>query len=298
MWAVFWGVQQGRKVRCDRRHDDLGRRNHPSTDDEDVGVRRVRQADEPNRHVSGEAVDDRQRVRFPAARTIDDILAPFTTCESRQRGPGRVTLPTSSKTTRTQLTVDFDDDVPDLAGESVRTSLHHATGDETTADSRTERDHPHVGCSARSPHLPLAIRRRGRVVVDGHRNRQHGSELIAERQLDGAAQIRRRANHSLWCDESRHSDSDGVEVAEGREKIAQRVSELGCVRCRHALSCNDIVVVIEKNCETLRPADVDAGAARHDSMRALSSFNVLKIRTSARRLTKPGNGMINSIDKS
>ncbi|MEY3258193.1 MAG: hypothetical protein RI954_219, partial [Actinomycetota bacterium] len=107
-------------MRGDRRHDDLRRGNHPTTDDEDVGVRRVRQADEADRDESGEAVDDRHCVGFPATRAIDDVLAPFTTSESRQRGPGCVALPASSKTTRTQLTIDLDDDVPDLAGKAVR----------------------------------------------------------------------------------------------------------------------------------------------------------------------------------
>ena len=102
----------------------------------------------------------------------------------------------------------------------------------------------------------------------------------------------------LFRSETGHADPDGVVVTKRRQQCTQRVGELIGVWCGHPLARNDLVVFVEEYRETFRPADVDAGASCHDSMRALSSFNVLKIRTSARRFTKPGSGMINSIDRS
>lgn len=49
--------------------------------------------------------------------------------------------------------------------------------------------------------------------------------------------------------------------------------------------------------ETLRPTNVDSDESGQDSMRAFSSFNVLRMRFSARRLTKPGSGKTSSISR-
>ncbi|MEN9301101.1 MAG: hypothetical protein RLZZ254_882 [Actinomycetota bacterium] len=52
---------------------------------------------------------------------------------------------------------------------------------------------------------------------------------------------------------------------------------------------------IDADTVALGATDVDSNQSSQDSMRALSSFNVLRMRFSARRLTKPGSGSTNSI---
>ena len=70
-------------------------------------------------------------------------------------------------------------------------------------------------------------------------------------------------------------------------------------RGRPALLLDDIAGFIEHNPEAFRATDVDADAAlTHDSARTFSSRTVLRIRTSARRLTNPGSGTTRSMIKS
>ena len=57
-------------------------------------------------------------------------------------------------------------------------------------------------------------------------------------------------------------------------------------------------VVADHDAEALRAADVDAEAGRHRSARVFSSRTELRMRTSARRLTKPGSGEASSMAKS
>lgn len=54
---------------------------------------------------------------------------------------------------------------------------------------------------------------------------------------------------------------------------------------------------IDADTLALGATDVDSNQSSQDSMRALSSFNVLRMRFSARRLTKPGSGSTNSISR-
>ena len=62
---------------------------------------------------------------------------------------------------------------------------------------------------------------------------------------------------------------------------------------------DDLSRLVEDDPETFRTPDINADTAlTHDSARTFSSRTVLRIRTSARRLTKPGNGTTRSMIRS
>lgn len=110
-------------------------------------------------------------------------------------------------------------------------------------------------------------------------------------------------------DEPGHADTERLEVAELADQPDERIDEFGCVRRRvthlqlDVVLGRDVGVRVDDDTETFGAADVDARGERHavllrpshDSARVFNSFKVCRMRTSARRLTNPGSGTINSI---
>ena len=68
---------------------------------------------------------------------------------------------------------------------------------------------------------------------------------------------------------------------------------------RASLGTNNRAGVVKDDAKALGTADIDADARGHESSeRTFSSRTVFRMRTSARRLTKPGNGTTSSITRS
>ncbi len=118
--------------------------------------------------------------------------------------------------------------------------------------------------------------------------------------------------HAVVGHQTGHTHPDHVGRPDRLEQIAEAVDQLlGLVRGRAPLGCHDNAFVVQTNGEALRAADIDADPGHHPgdasglvatgpyaSARAFSSLTVLRIRTSARRLMKPGRGTTSSIDRS
>ena len=85
-----------------------------------------------------------------------------------------------------------------------------------------------------------------------------------------------------------------------RRDVGEGVDQaLGTVGGGEPELTDDGAVLAERDPEALRPADVDADrCGSHASARAFSSRTVLRMRTSARRFTKPGSGTTSSITRS
>ena len=86
-----------------------------------------------------------------------------------------------------------------------------------------------------------------------------------------------------------------------RPKVADHrhegVDESIVLRRRHPYFGDHATLVINKNTEALGATNINADATDHDSTRVFNSLSVLRMRFSARRLTKPGSGSTSSISK-
>ena len=222
------------------------------------------------------------------------------TGESREPAARCVSLPTSSTAARARQTVGIDDHVADLAGEAVGAADEVTAGHDSPTDTGAERDHHHVGDAACHADLPLCSGRTRRVVADLDLEAESLRQHAADFEIGDVDQVGRRLDHSRSGDHAGHADAERVGDAERAGQLGERVDErLGARWRRPALLFDDLTDFVEHDPETLRTSDIDADAARtHDSARTLSSRTVLRIRTSARRLTKPGSGTTRSMMRS
>jgi hypothetical protein len=94
--------------------------------------------------------------------------------------------------------------------------------------------------------------------------------------------------------------ADGVKrsqlVGQGHDGVNQLI---GCIRRGLACLGDDVSVVVDDNAQQFGAAELNSGCehAFQASALALSSSRVDKMRTSARRFTKPGMGTTSSIDR-
>ncbi len=196
--------------------------------------------------------------------------------------------------------VGVDDHVPDLAGEAVGAADQVAAGNHSSADAGTQRDHHHVGVTPGHADLPLGGGRARCVVADLDEEPESFGQHPADLEVGDVDQVRRRLDHTRSGDHARHTDAERVGDTERAGELGERVDErLGARRRRPALLLDDLAGLVEHDAEALRTPDVDAETARtHDSARTFSSRTVLRIRTSARRLTNPGSGTTRSMMRS
>ena len=130
-------------------------------------------------------------------------------------------------------------------------------------------------------------------------------EPAGDVELDHVGHVRRRPQHALDRDQPGRPDADRCRrAAHGRLELAddhrqhldQRVT---AARGRLPGLGDDVPAVVDHHAEALGAADVDPeGRAGHASARVFSSRTELRMRTSARRLTKPGSGAASSIARS
>ncbi len=192
--------------------------------------------------------------------------------------------------------------MPELAGEAVGTVLQRTAGDQPTADAGAERDEHDVVDAGRRAEAPLGERGARRVVVD----RDVASEALLQAAADvdrfGDRQVRRGEQDATALDEPGDADTDGdvvVRRAQLAHDLGDRVEDRHPARGRRAAALvDDRPVVAEDHTEDLGAADVDTDGGHSVSARDFSSRNVLRMRTSARRLTNPGSGTTSSMVRS
>jgi hypothetical protein len=148
--------------------------------------------------------------------------------------------------------------------------------------------------------------RRGPARRGARKARRRSSKSATPSRL-GAAR-----NTPVAGDQTRHADADAAAVVERirefEEHLHQRIEAVVATWCRSLRGLDDQTLRIEDDRLRFGPADVDADPARwcrsdrtgrgHASARAFNSRTVLRMRTSARRLTNPGNGIARSISRS
>ena len=249
---------------------------------------------------------------FLAAGQVDDaggpILGGGDAGQPGQAGSGGVALPAAPPPTRAGRAVGVDDHVAELAGETVGADQEAAPGHDATADARAERHHDQVRLAPPDAQSPLG-QRRARGVV-GHRDRpaQPVAEAGPDVELRHAGDVRRRDQHPVDGDQPGDADADRHAVGRSRGLGGQRGGGAfegldqtdGVVRGALAHLGHHLAGVVEGDAEDLRTADVEAdrGPDGHASARIFSSRTVLRIRTSARRFTKPGSGAASSMARS
>ena len=119
-------------------------------------------------------------------------------------------------------------------------------------------------------------------------------------EVGDAVEVGGRAQHTAAGHQSRarrprassYGPSDSGQLD---QRVDQLVDAARAAWCRPAVLADHVALGVERHAEALRPADVDADVRpdpsrgpRHASACALSSLMALRIRRSARRLTKPG----------
>ena len=201
-----------------------------------------------------------------------------------------------------------DDHVAELAGEPVGTHDQPPGGDDAPADARAQRHHHQVVDAAPGADGPLGERGAGGVVADRDPPAEPLGEAAGDVELDHIGDVRRRLQHAVERDQPGEPDTDGLdgagvglEVADDRgEDVDQRIAT-----ARRGLTGlgEERTVGVDDDTEALRAADVDAEVpGGHPpaqlSARVLSSRTEFRMRTSARRLTKPGSGAASSIARS
>jgi hypothetical protein len=202
--------------------------------------------------------------------------------------------------------------VPELAGESVHPSLQRPARDHATTDAGPERDEQHLVDPDAGAETPFGRSGAGGVVVDHDPRAEAVRQARPDLEVGDAVEVRRGAQHTVASDQAGHPDADAPAVAERlrefEQHLDQRVEARVATRRRALCGVDDEAPRIEDDRLRFGPTDVDADPARwcrsdregrvHASARAFNSRTVLRMRTSARRLTKPGSGIARSISRS
>ena len=221
-------------------------------------------------------------------------------CVVTQAATGRVTLPAPALTARTRDPVLHDDHVPDLAGEPVVTALELATGDEPPTDAGAQTDEHHVVGAPAGAVPPLGEACDRVVVVHDDPQSRTGLHQLPQRQVVDIGEVGRRQQHTIAIDQARHRQAERFAGPEMDGDRSQRLDEfVWATRRGHPVLLDDTTLGVEGHPEALRAPDVDADCCGdHASARVFNSRTVLRMRTSARRLTKPGNGTTSSMVRS
>src|SRR5262249_23768024 len=100
-------------------------------------------------------------------------------------------------------------------------------------------------------------------------------------------------------DEPGNADAERVVRAKLAGEVGQRAHDVvAAMRRGPSLLQDDLAALVQHDSQELGAADIDASGSGHDSERTFNSRTVLRIRCSARRLTKPGSGTTSSIARS
>ncbi len=231
-------------------------------------------------------------VEPPSERRLTSVVA-----EAVAR---RIPLPASPLSARARDAVRLDDHVPELAREPVVTTLQHPAAHEPTTDAGAEPDEHQVVDAAAGTQLPLGQTGDGVVVVDQDVQPRPGLQQLAQMQQLDPGEVRRGDEDPVTGHQPWHCHTDRHDRAEVFADVCKGLDQFGWgTRCRKPVFSDDGSIVVERHTEALRPADIDPDRGGiHASARALSSRTVLRMRTSARRFTKPGSGTTNSITRS
>ena len=134
------------------------------------------------------------------------------------------------------------------------------------------------------------------------------AEQPSDLEVGHAVEVRRGPEHPLTGHETGHTDPEAPALPQLVGQLDQRVDQpaeaVGTSRRRPLSRGDDVAAGVERDALRLGSADVDAhppgrtGGVGHASARTFSSRTVLRMRTSARRFTKPGSGTARSIWRS
>ncbi len=200
----------------------------------------------------------------------------------------------------------------ELAGEPVGTTLQRAAGHDATTNPRAECDQHHVAGSGPGAEQPLGGGCARCVVVDVHIRAHSFREQFGDGEIGHTVEIRSGAEHAGTGDQSRHPDADAAFVAEeiGQfdQDIDQRTQTVLATGSGTLRGLDHLAARVDRHGLRFGSAHVDPDAAGrhlacaagrvHASARAFNSRTVLRMRTSARRLTNPGSGIARSISRS
>ena len=299
------------------------------------GSSSVRQVRQSQRHPAGELVDHRQRLGVAVTSGRLHVLAPYVLRiaarqvdhrpaapgdrrfpgQHRQPRSGGIPLPAPAPPTGARGARRIDHHVAELAGEPVPAAHQLAVDDEPATDAGAQRRRARDRSTPRARAEPPLRHRRARGVVvdlDPH---------LARRRT----RPRSRPATSKWATPSRFGAacSTPVAVHEPRHADPERRRRLRATRRVRRASRSAVRDCLGRGASDasarrrrarrrrapprgLRAADVDADEAgrrladrlAHASARTFSSRTVLRMRTSARRFTKPGSGIARSISRS
>ena len=281
-------------------------RDQSTSDDEASRIHHIGQGRESSAHPVDEHLEYLARPSLTAPSCLDHL-------GSRRRGardhPGMigqrrsrcVAFPASATTTPTSPTLDLDHHVTDLASSSMSPSQDPTTSEDSPTDTGSQSHHDQIVDPASPTMSPFGDRRAGGIVVEDHLSTQARMQLGFGVYPDHSRKIRSVTQPSARIDESRKPDADsglprGVERLD--EFCDRSPDRVGPLRGVTSFTSHDGPVIVEANRNGFGPPDVDPDANGHDSARAANSRKVLRMRTSARRFTKPGNGTTSSMDKS
>jgi hypothetical protein len=202
--------------------------------------------------------------------------------------------------------------VAELAGEPVRSPLQRPVRHDAAPDSRAQRDQHHVVAPVTGSEQPFGHRRAGRIVVDVDVGAESVRQQLGDCEVGDAIEVRRRTKDTGTRDQARHADADAPLPADLVGQLDHDVDQ--CVKApiapwrRTLRRLDHLTRTVDHHGLRLGATHVDpdtAGrqgtrrrAGGHASARTFSSRTVLRMRTSARRLTNPGNGIARSICRS
>ena len=185
----------------------------------------------------------------------------------------------------------------DLSHESLRAEHQLPVDHEPTTDACSERDHARVIESYGGTTAPFRQGRTRCIVSDTHLETERIAKRRPYREFVRARQIGRRTNHPFAGYQTREPHADVLSPTKIAHDTDECLDESRVRRRRHFDLTNDPRAFVNNNTETLCTANIDTDATTHDSTRVFNSLSVLRMRFSARRLTKPGSGNTSSIAK-
>ena len=184
-----------------------------------------------------------------------------------------------------------------LTRKALHSSSDIATRQQCSTYPRPQCDEPCILHTSQCAETKFCEQRTRGVIVDLHIDTKFPTEWFCDRQMVCAREIRRRMNDTFSSNQTGHTDSYRGTTTKIRHDVRETRNEIFRTWRGEDFLRDDFTINADADAVTLRATNVYAYQSSQDSRRALSSFNVLRIRFSARRFTKPGKGSTSSISR-